>query len=86
MNVVYGELTDRIRGTVLDLDRIVERVTRAWARAQTISDDQDAYLDSVALIFTVSTQGWNVCLRSLPDNSIKQSPQAKPGTGICCFR
>jgi len=49
MNVVYGELTDRIRGTVLDLDRIVERVTRTWARAQETLDDQDAYLDSVAL-------------------------------------
>jgi len=49
MNVVYRELADRIRGTISDLDRIVERITRAWARALTPSEDQDAYVDSVVL-------------------------------------
>ena len=49
MNVVHRELADRIRGTMSDLNLIVERVTRAWARALEASDDQDAYVDSAAL-------------------------------------
>ena len=49
MIVLYRELADRIRGTISDLDGIVQRVTRAWARAQRASDDQDVYLDSAAL-------------------------------------
>ena len=49
MNDFYRELSDRIQGTISDLDRIVERIARAWARALEASDDQDAYLDSTAL-------------------------------------
>ena len=57
MNVLYRELADRIRGTISDLDGIVERVTRAWARAQRASDDQDVYLDSAALHLHVFYSG-----------------------------
>ena len=49
MSIMYRELADRIRGTISDLNLIVERVTRAWARALKASDDQDAYVDSAAL-------------------------------------
>ena len=71
---MYHELTDRIRGTVLDLDRIVERVTRAWARAQTISDDQDVYLDSVAL----NLHGFYSGLERLFEIVARQLDQAVP--------
>jgi hypothetical protein len=74
MNVVYGELTDRIRGTVLDLDRIVERVTRTWARAQETLDDQDAYLDSVAL----NLHGFYSGLERLFEIVARQLDQAVP--------
>lgn len=49
MNILYRELAERIRGTVADLDLVVQRVMRAWPQAQKASVDQDAYLDSVAL-------------------------------------
>ena len=49
MNILYQELADRIRGTISDLDRVTDRVMRAWPRAQNVSEAQDAYLDSVQL-------------------------------------
>jgi len=49
MNTFYQELIDRIRGEIADLEIVVERTERSWAQAQEMADDQDAYLDSVAL-------------------------------------
>jgi hypothetical protein len=49
MNAVYDELAVRIRGTIGDLDRIVQRVAQAWAQALKTSDDRYAYVDSAAL-------------------------------------
>lgn len=49
MNIQYRELSDRIRGTMSDLDRVIERTLRAWPRAKEPSEAQDVYLDSVAL-------------------------------------
>jgi hypothetical protein len=49
MNGLYRELADRMRGALPDLDRVVARVMRAWPRAERVSEDQEAYLDSVAL-------------------------------------
>lgn len=49
MNIIYQELSDRIHGAVLDLDRVVKRTLRAWPCTKETSEDQDVYLDSVAL-------------------------------------
>ena len=49
MTTVYRELSERIRGEVPDLDRLIGRVLRAWEGAQRSTDQQDVYLDSVAL-------------------------------------
>lgn len=48
MNSLYAELSERIRGEVSDLDRVVQRALAAWLQVQRKSDI-DAYLDSVAL-------------------------------------
>ena len=34
MSVLYEELVERIRGEVLDLERVVQRAPRAWSQAQ----------------------------------------------------
>lgn len=49
MNTIYQELVERIRGELADLEIIIGRAQRSWKQAQKISDDQDVYLDSVAL-------------------------------------
>jgi len=49
MTTIYRELSQRIRGEVPDLDRLIGRVLRAWEGAQRSTDQQDVYLDSVAL-------------------------------------
>jgi hypothetical protein len=45
----YLELAERIRGEITDLEQLVQRIQHAWSRVQKLSDEQDAYLDSVAL-------------------------------------
>ena len=49
MSRVYGQLAERIRGEVPDLDQAVQRSLSAWPRAQKSSGEQRVYLDSVAL-------------------------------------
>jgi len=49
MTTVYRELSERIRGEVPDLDRLIGRVLHGWEGAQRSTDQQDVYLDSVAL-------------------------------------
>jgi hypothetical protein len=43
------ELVERIRGEIPDLERVTQRVLRAWPHACRSSDVQNVYLDSVAL-------------------------------------
>jgi hypothetical protein len=49
MKEPYNELTDRIRVQIPDLDRLVERALVSWSRAKEISNDQQLFLESVAL-------------------------------------
>jgi len=49
VNTVYRELAERIRGEVPDLERLVQRVLRSWEGGQRSPNQQDVYLDSVAL-------------------------------------
>ena len=49
MNEVYWELAQRMRGEAADLDQAVQRALRSWSQARILSDDQAAFLDSVAL-------------------------------------
>lgn len=49
MNKLWQELSERIRGEMSDLDRLVQRVLATWLHAQGISVDQDVYLESIAL-------------------------------------
>jgi hypothetical protein len=50
MNITYYlELSERIRSEVLELERAVERALHAWHLARQTSQEQDVYLDSVAL-------------------------------------
>lgn len=45
----YQLLATRIQDELVELERSVQRVYRAWAIATRVSVDQDLYLDSVAL-------------------------------------
>jgi hypothetical protein len=49
VNELFKELADRIRGTVLDLDRVADRAVRSWSQSERALQDRDVYLDSVAL-------------------------------------
>jgi hypothetical protein len=87
MNVIYQELSDRIRGAVEDLDRVVERTLRAWPRAQTASDDQDAYLDSVALNLHGFYSGLERLFEVIAGRVDGSVPSGEIfGIGSCCFR
>jgi hypothetical protein len=49
VNAVYRELFERVRGEIPDLDHVAQRSLQSWSRVQRESNEQDAYLDSVAL-------------------------------------
>jgi len=49
VNKVHEELIERIRGEVPDLDRLVNRALHAWSRAQISPDEEEIYVDSLAL-------------------------------------
>jgi hypothetical protein len=49
MRSPYLELAERIRGEITDLERLVQRIQHAWSHVQELSDEQDTYMDSVAL-------------------------------------
>jgi len=49
MSGLYEELVYRIRGEVSDLDRLVQKALRVWSRVQKPGNEQDIYLDSIAL-------------------------------------
>lgn len=46
---VYTELINRIQDELIDLDRVVARALRSWELVKKAHEEQDAYLDSVAL-------------------------------------
>jgi hypothetical protein len=46
---LYQSLIGRIHSEVLDLEQVIERAGQAWLFAQEASEEQYAYLDSVAL-------------------------------------
>jgi len=46
---IWDELSDRIKGEVDELDRIVRRTEDVWEKARLYDDQQDVFLDSVAL-------------------------------------
>ncbi len=43
------QLSERIRGELPEMERIVQRALHAWPKAQNPSRGQEVYLDSVAL-------------------------------------
>ncbi|MGC8960584.1 MAG: antitoxin [Chloroflexia bacterium] len=49
MNGILDELATRLRGETIDLERTVRRIASGWQRVQEAPDDQDFFLDSVAL-------------------------------------
>jgi hypothetical protein len=49
MNILYQELVERILGETSDMECVVQRALRAWSQAQKESEEQDIYLDAVAL-------------------------------------
>ena len=49
MNILYQELSEQIRGEMSDIERVVQRALQAWPKAQKVSEEQNVYLDSVAL-------------------------------------
>jgi len=49
VNTVCRELAERIQGQVPDLERLIQRVLQSWEGGQRSPDQQDVYLDSVAL-------------------------------------
>lgn len=49
MNPIYTEISQRIHGECQELERVIQRVLRAWPYAQKSVSDQEVYLDSVAL-------------------------------------
>jgi hypothetical protein len=46
---VYQEIADRIRVEIHDLGRLIEKAEHTWSQFHKLSNDQDVYLDSVAL-------------------------------------
>jgi len=49
VNRVFQELAERIRGEIPELERVVQRALQSWSRGQRSPDEQDVYLESVAL-------------------------------------
>ncbi len=49
MITLYNELAQRIRDEVQDIERVIHRALRAWSHAHKLPEEQDVYLDSVAL-------------------------------------
>ena len=49
MTSLYKELITRIRSELKDLDLVVSRAMRSWEQVKRATEDQDAFIDSVAL-------------------------------------
>lgn len=49
MKTIHTELVERIRGELTDVASVVSRAHKAWLHVQRAKNEQDVYLDSVAL-------------------------------------
>ena len=49
MRSTYTEISQRINGECQELEKVMKRALRAWPEAQKSTDEQNIYLDSVAL-------------------------------------
>jgi len=49
MRSPFQEIADRIRSEIKDLERLVQKAEQTWIHIHTLPEDQDVYLDSVAL-------------------------------------
>jgi hypothetical protein len=49
VSTVHQELAERIRGELVDLAAAIQRAMRSWERGGRVPDEQDVYLESVAL-------------------------------------
>ena len=49
MKSPYQEIADRIRSEIKDLERLIQKAQHTWSHIHKLPDDQDVYLDSVAL-------------------------------------
>lgn len=49
MSGIYLELAERIAGEIPELDRLVRRIEQRWSHGKALPEQQDAYLESVAL-------------------------------------
>src|SRR5208283_5764636 len=58
MMAPFGELIERIRGEVREVEGVVQRALRAWLKAENSSPEQKFYLDSMALNLPWSDPTW----------------------------
>ena len=49
MTKPYEDLADRIRGEILDLDRLIVKVLWAWKQCKIKPEEQGVFIDSIAL-------------------------------------
>ena len=49
MRSPFQEIAERIRSEIKDLERLIQKAQHTWSHIHTLPDDQDVYLDSVAL-------------------------------------
>jgi len=49
MRSPFQEIANRIRSEIKDLERLVQKAEQTWSHIRTLPEDQDVYLDSVAL-------------------------------------
>ena len=81
MSARWKTLAQRIRLECSELDESVSTVARHWQRAVMVTEDQDAFLNSVALNLHSLYSGLGS-----PWKSMKSRWAAMPGTLNCCAR
>jgi hypothetical protein len=82
---VYGELAERIRGEVPDLERVVQRAQQAWLQVQGIPDERPSWIP-LPSTSTLSTREWSGCSSWSPDTWIVPSLLGGHGIVICFSR
>jgi hypothetical protein len=79
MNVLLSELAARIRGELVDLDRVVERILQVWPQVQRPSEQQSVYVDSIAL----NLHSWYSGLERLFELIARHVDGVLPPGGTC---
>jgi hypothetical protein len=64
----FQTLFERIRGEIADLDQVARRTGEVWLLARQESNEQDIYIESVALNLHSLYSGLERLSRSLDDN------------------